>query len=89
MPLVVKSDLEWLEKHATWDDEEGAWKCNTTGEFVDAYSVGRSWWDGPGRCGGSGEVKQVLHLNCPGCNPDYKPPNNGSPIRPNQVVVSN
>ncbi len=81
---VLISDHQWCEGHARFGDD--GWKCKTTGAEIVATTVGRSLHDGPFPLSGSGRVVDVLHLHCPACQPDWKKPNHGTPVKPEQIA---
>lgn len=82
---LPKSDRDWIIKHAEQRKSDGLWVCKTTGETIDVTVVGRSIWHRP-FMGGSGEVRQVGHLSCPGCNPNFTAPDPGTPIYGEELI---
>jgi hypothetical protein len=81
---VVLTDQLWCENHAVL--KEDGWECKTTGADIQVTVVGRSLHDGPFPLSGSGRVIQVGHLHCPKCNPGWKAPEYGTPIKPDAVA---
>ena len=87
--LVVKQHQDWLEQHAVCDDLEEAWRCKVTKKFIQPVEMRRSIHDSSFtglKAAGSGEVRVVTHLYCPGCDPDYAPPKYGTPIRVEELI---
>ena len=90
--LVVKQDQDWVEQHAYFDDLEEAWRCKATKQFIKSVVSRRSLHDSSFsglKSAGGGKTPNVTHLYCPGCNPDYKPPEHGTPIRIEELVEVN
>lgn len=83
MPYIPKLDAEWLKAHG--EQGKGGWVCRKTGEPINQMTVGRSIHIA-GMMGGFGEVRDVMHLYCTGCNPDFKPPAHGTPIQEDDLV---
>jgi hypothetical protein len=75
----IKSEVEWLKKHGRRDDK-GSWWCKETGKPINTAIVGRSIHLAIMPGAGYGEVRQVVHLACSGCEPDKVPPELGTPI---------
>lgn len=86
MPYIPKRDADWLKEHGEY--KEGGWVCQKTGKDINQVTVGRSIHIGK-MMGGFGEVRNVIHLYCTGCNPDFKPPTHGTPIQEGDLVEVN
>jgi hypothetical protein len=80
---IPERDTRRLVDHAYLDDD-GIVKCNKTYNPINFAIVRRSiWWH---RTGGSGKVRDVLHLACMACNPCATPPRQGEPIREHDLT---
>ena len=83
MAHIPKIDAEWLKEHGK--QGVGGWVCKDTGKPINQITTGRSIHT-HGLCGGFGEVRPVMHLYCTGCNPDFRPPEDGTPIQEDDLV---
>lgn len=83
MCYVVYSDHMWCEEHAVMRTD--GWECKETGVDIQATIISRSLHDGSFSASGGGKVIKVVHLHCPKCNPDWKGPISGTPIKPDQI----
>lgn len=81
---LSEKDKDWILEHAEQDDG-GNWKCKKTDAIIQCSTTGRSIWTEP-FLGGSGEVRQIGHLHCPECQPNFKLPEHGTPIYSNELV---
>jgi len=81
---IPKRDRDWLLEHAE-RDIGGNWKCKKTGVRITTSITGRSIWSRPFH-GGSGEVRQLVHLHCHECQPDFKLPEYGTSIYEDEIV---
>ncbi len=84
MAHAIQTDLTWLDEHGVNDPKTG-WTCKKTGADINAVRTGRSIHYF-GISAGGGEVRQVLHLYCTGCNPNFEPPPYGTPIQESALV---
>lgn len=85
MLTLIKREVEWLNEHAEQRPGDKIWVCKKTKEPISNATVGRSIWIKP-FTGGSGEVRQVVHLACMKCTPNAEPPNYGTPIYEDELV---
>ena len=83
MPYIPKADATWLKEHG--ERGEGGWVCKKTGEPINQITTGRSIHV-HGLAGGFGEVRDVMHLYCTSCSPDFRPPESGTPIQESDLV---
>ena len=81
---IPKEDEAWVKKHAEYEGPKG-WKCKKTGARILYKRTGRSIWIARLN-GGFGEVRQIRHLYCPECQPDFQPPAPGTPIQEDDLV---
>lgn len=86
MPWFIRSEVDWLEEHARWDEKGGVWLCRQTGRPVDSAVTGRSIHTGIFPGAGAGEVRSVVHMNCNECRPDARPPAYGEPVEEADLV---
>ncbi len=82
--LVLLSDHKWCEQHAVMGSD--GWECKKTGADINFTIIGRSLHDGPFPGSGSGRVVQVGHLHCTGCDPNWKGPSYGTPVKPEELA---
>lgn len=83
MASIPETDAKWLKEHG--EQGQGGWVCKATGKSINQITTGRSIHV-HGLGGGFGEVRQVMHLYCTGCNPDFKPPEHGTPIQEGDLI---
>ncbi len=81
----IKREVAWLWEHAK-EDANGAVWCKKTGAPIQTAKVGRSIHDGIFANSGSGEVRQVIHMACAGCDPGKTPPRYGQPILESELT---
>lgn len=84
MAYVSKQDADWLKEHGM--QSENGWMCKKTGKPI-YYSISKRSIHTHGLNGGPGEVRDVMHLWCTGCNPNFQPPAHGTPIQENDLVT--
>lgn len=82
---VILADHRWCEEHA--NPTTDGWKCKKTNSDIQVTEIRRSLHDGPFPLSGSGRVIPVGHLHCPGCDPSWKGPADGTPIKPEQIAI--
>lgn len=83
MSFYIKSEVDWIKKHATYGKDK-TWRCNKTNEPIMEMSIGRSIHIDRGV--GFGEVRTVKHLHCPKCELEKKFPEMGKPILESELV---
>ncbi|MEK7536100.1 MAG: hypothetical protein AAB590_03770 [Patescibacteria group bacterium] len=84
MAWLLKSDKKHMHKHAEMNEEKNGWQCKKTKKPINTVRTGRSIHVA-GFSGGFGEVRQVDHLWCTGCDtqPEIR---YGEPIQENELV---
>ncbi len=82
--LIVAADHGWVERHADLRDD--GWYCKRTGRAIMVSVIGRSIHQFPRQMAGDGRVIPVGHLHCPGCSPDWQPPEYGKPITESELA---
>lgn len=83
MSWIMKSDKNWVQQHG--ELKTGGWYCRQTKSPINQVTIGRSIHV-LGMPGGFGEVRQVKHLYCTGCNPHFQPPRHGTPVQEIDLV---
>lgn len=81
---ILAADATWLIEHGRPNPD--GWVCKKAGTDIVCTEIGRSLHDGPFPFSGSGKVVKVGHLHCPTCQPDWKGPRYGEPIKPEQLT---
>ncbi len=82
---VIKSQMDWLKEHARFHGSDKTWYCKITNKPMLVHPIGRSIWERP-FSGGFGEVRQVNHITCSGCDPNPNLPTHGRPIYEDELV---
>ena len=81
---LPKTNKDWPLEHAK-KVKDGRWKCKKTGTIIQCLTTGRSIWTKP-FSGGSGAVRQIGHLHCPECQPNFELPEYGTSIYSDELV---
>lgn len=85
---IEKSEKEWIEKHAKYDNDKERWLCKKTGAEIQCVGIGRSIHSSDFPGAGSGEVRQIAHVWCPKCGTKPDIPI-GTPVNESDLIRIN